>query len=158
MMCRWPGKIWQGNTSEVACDHYHRYEEDARLMGAFGLKAYRFSISWPRVMPSGTGAVNEKGLAFYDRLVDALLENGVEPWVTLFHWDYPYALHCRGGWLNRDCADWFAEYAAVIVDKLSDRISHWTTSTPAVPLSWASPCASTQTPTHPKNWTMPFME
>jgi beta-glucosidase len=127
MFCRQPGKIWQGNTGEVACDHYHRYEEDARLMGDIGLNAYRFSISWPRVLPDGTGIVNEKGLGFYDRLVDALLQNGVEPWVTLFHWDYPYALYCRGGWLNRDSADWFAEYATVIVDQLSDRVQHWMT-------------------------------
>ena len=127
MMCRMPGKVWEGNTGEVSCDHYHRYEEDARLMGEIGLKAYRLSISWPRVIPDGIGKVNEKGLAFYDRLVDALLENGVDPWVTLFHWDYPYALYCRGGWLNRDSADWFAEYATVITDKLSDRVSHWMT-------------------------------
>ena len=127
MMCRWPGKVWEGNTGEVSCDHYHRYQEDARLMGEIGLKAYRLSISWPRVLPQGTGPVDEQGLAFYDQLVDALLENGVQPWVTLFHWDYPYALYCRGGWLNRDSADWFADYAAVIVDKLSDRVSHWMT-------------------------------
>jgi len=127
VMCRWPGKIWSGNTGDVACDHYHRYREDARLMGEIGLKAYRLSISWPRVIPEGTGEVNQAGLAFYDRLIDALLENGVRPWVTLFHWDYPYALYCRGGWLNRDSADWFADYVAVVVDKLSDRVSHWMT-------------------------------
>jgi len=127
MMSRRPGKIWSGNTGDVACDHYHRYEEDVRLMAEIGLKAYRFSISWPRVLPEGTGKINAKGLAFYDRLVDSLLEHNVEPWVTLFHWDYPYALYCRGGWLNRDSADWFAEYARVIVDKLSDRVSRWMT-------------------------------
>jgi len=127
VFCRQPNKVWRGDTGDVACDHYHRYAEDARLMGEIGLQAYRFSISWPRVMPEGTGTVNEKGLAFYDRLVDALLENGVEPWVTLFHWDYPYALYLRGGWLNRDSADWFADYTAVVVDRLSDRVSHWMT-------------------------------
>ncbi len=127
VMCRWPGKVWEGNTGDVACDHYHRYQEDARLMGEIGLKAYRLSICWPRVLPEGSGAVNPPGLAFYDRLVDALLENGVQPCVTLFHWDYPYALYCRGGWLNRDSADWFADYTAVIVDALSDRVSHWMT-------------------------------
>jgi beta-glucosidase len=127
VMCRQPGKVWEGNTGDVACDHYHRYQEDARLMGEIGLKAYRLSISWPRVIPEGVGAVNEKGLAFYDRLIDALLENGVQPWVTLFHWDYPYALYCRGGWLNRDSSDWFAEYTRVVVDKLSDRVKHWMT-------------------------------
>ena len=127
MFCRQPGKIWEGNTGDVACDHYHRYQEDARLMGEIGLKAYRLSISWPRVIPEGVGAVNEKGLAFYDRLIDALLENGVQPWVTLFHWDYPYTLYCRGGWLNRESSDWFAEYTRVIVDRLSDRVSNWMT-------------------------------
>lgn len=96
-------------------------------MGKIGLKAYRLSISWPRVIPEDIGKVNEKGLAFYDQLIDALLENGVQPWVTLFHWDYPYELYCRGGWLNSDSPDWFAEYAQVIVDKLSDRVSHWMT-------------------------------
>lgn len=96
-------------------------------MEKIGLKAYRLSISWPRVIPEGIGKVNEKGLAFYDQLIDALLENGVQPWVTLFHWDYPYELYCRGGWLNSDSPDWFAEYAQVIVDKLSDRVSHWMT-------------------------------
>jgi beta-glucosidase len=127
MFCRRPEKIWEGNTGDVACDHYHRYEEDARLMGQIGLEAYRLSISWPRVLPDGIGKVNPKGLEFYDRLVDALLENKVEPWVTLFHWDYPYELYLKGGWLNRDSADWFAEYTGVIVDKLSDRVTHWMT-------------------------------
>jgi len=127
MMCHQAGKIWSGNTGDVACDHYHRYEEDARLMAEIGLKAYRLSISWPRVLPDGIGKINAKGLAFYDKLIDSLLENNAEPWVTLFHWDYPYALYCQGGWLNRDSADWFAEYAKVIVDKLSDRVSHWMT-------------------------------
>ena len=127
MMCRTPGRIWSGNTGDAACDHYHRYEEDARLMGDIGLNAYRLSISWPRVLPDGIGQVNETGLVFYDRLIDVLLENGVQPWVTLFHWDFPYALYCRGGWLNRDSADWFAEYTAVIVERLSDRVFHWMT-------------------------------
>ncbi|MDZ7361543.1 MAG: GH1 family beta-glucosidase [candidate division KSB1 bacterium] len=127
VMCKSPGKISTGDSGDVACDHYHRFEDDARLMGEIGLQAYRLSISWPRVLPNGAGAVNEKGLAFYDRLIDALLQNGVQPWVTLFHWDYPHALFCRGGWLNRDSADWFAEYAQIIIDKLSDRVAHWIT-------------------------------
>ncbi len=125
--CRRPGAIADGTSGETACDHYHRVEEDAALFAEIGLQAYRFSISWPRVLPGGTGAVNEKGLAFYDRLVDALLAKGVEPWVTLFHWDYPYALYTRGGWLNRDSADWFADYARVVVERLSDRVTHWIT-------------------------------
>ncbi len=127
MMCRQPGKIWEGNTGDVSCDHYHHYRADARLMGRLGLMAYRFSISWPRVIPGGKGAVNAKGLDFYDRLVDALLAHKVQPWVTLFHWDYPYELFCRGGWLNRDSADWFADYTRVVVERLGDRVKHWMT-------------------------------
>ncbi|MEO1404326.1 MAG: GH1 family beta-glucosidase [Cyanobacteria bacterium J06635_1] len=125
MMCRQPGKVWGGNTGAVACDHYHRFAEDIQLMGQIGLQAYRFSISWPRVLPEGTGKINAEGLAFYDRLVDGLLAAGIQPWATLFHWDYPYALYCRGGWLNRDSADWFADYVGLMVDTLSDRVSHW---------------------------------
>lgn len=127
MLCKREGAIYEGNTGDVACDHYHRYEEDVALMKQIGLQAYRLSIAWPRVLPEGTGAVNDKGLDFYDRLVDALLAAGVQPWVTLFHWDYPHALYCKGGWLNRDSSDWFAEYTRVIVDKLSDRVAHWMT-------------------------------
>ncbi|NLF32633.1 MAG: beta-glucosidase [Planctomycetes bacterium] len=122
-----PGKIWYGQTGDVACDHYHRYREDVALMQSIGLQGYRFSISWPRVLPEGVGAVNEAGLAFYDRLVDALLAAGVQPWVTLFHWDFPYALYTRGGWLNPASSDWFAEYAGVVVDRLGDRVTHWMT-------------------------------
>ncbi len=127
MMSKVPGKIWEGNTGESACDHYHRYAEDVALMKQIGLQAYRLSVCWPRVLPEGVGQVNEKGLAFYDRLIDTLLLNGIQPWVTLFHWDYPHALYCRGGWLHRASADWFAEYTAVVVDKLSDRVTHWIT-------------------------------
>ena len=127
MMCRRPGKIFENNTGDVSCDHYHRYKEDAKLMGEIGLKAYRMSICWPRVIPEGTGTINQKGLDFYDKLVDELLANNVDPWVTLFHWDYPYSLYCRGGWLNRDSSDWFTDYAKVIVDKISDRVTHWMT-------------------------------
>jgi beta-glucosidase len=96
-------------------------------MGEIGLKAYRLSISWPRVLPDGFGKINEKGLAFYDRLVDSLLENDIQPWITLFHWDYPYELYKRGGWLNPDSPNWFAEYTRVVVDKVSDRVTHWMT-------------------------------
>lgn len=125
--CKTPGKIWENNTGDMACDHYHRYAEDVRLMAEIGLPAYRFSISWSRVLPNGVGAANEKGFTFYDRLIDALLENNIQPWVTLFHWDFPYALYCRGGWLNRDSADWFAEYTQIVIDKFSDRVTHWIT-------------------------------
>ena len=126
-LCRVPGTIFEGHTGDQACDHYHRSREDVEIMRKLGLKAYRFSISWSRVMPEGVGAINAKGLGFYDRLVDALLEARIQPWITLFHWDYPLALHNRGGWLKRESADWFAEYTGVVVDRLSDRVSHWMT-------------------------------
>lgn len=127
MMCRQPGRIWEGQSGAVACDHYHLYKTDVALMRQIGLQAYRLSVSWPRVIPQGTGAINAKGLDFYDKLIDELLGAGVEPWVTLFHWDFPYELYCNGGWLNRNSPDWFAEYARVVVDKLSDRVTNWMT-------------------------------
>ncbi len=127
MLGRVDGRIANGDTGDIACDHYRRYRDDIELMSAIGLQAYRFSVSWPRVLPAGTGAVNQAGLDFYRRLADALLEKSIVPWLTLFHWDFPYDLYCRGGWLNRDSADWFADYTALIVDALSDRVSHWCT-------------------------------
>ena len=127
MFCQKPGTIWNAQSGEIACDHYHRYQEDVDLMKEIGLHAYRLSISWPRVLPNGTGTVNSKGLDFYDKLIDALLQAGVTPYITLFHWDFPYELYCRGGWLNPDSPDWFAEYTKVVVDKLSDRVKHWMT-------------------------------
>ncbi|MFP4416870.1 MAG: GH1 family beta-glucosidase [Chitinivibrionales bacterium] len=125
--CQKPGAIFRGESGLVACDHYNRYTEDIDLMSTIGLQAYRFSISWPRVLPMGVGDVNTKGLDFYDRLVDALLEKNIQPYVTLYHWDMPHELFCRGGWLNRCSADWFAEYTKVVVNKLSDRVHHWMT-------------------------------
>ena len=127
MLGRIEGRIANGDTGDIACDHYHRYRDDIELMSAIGLQAYRFSVSWPRVLPYGIGKVNSKGLDFYRRLVDALLEKNITPWLTLFHWDFPYDLYCRGGWLNRNSADWFANYTALIVDALSDRVTHWCT-------------------------------
>jgi beta-glucosidase len=127
MLGQQPGKIANGDSGKIACDHYHRYKDDVALMAEIGLQAYRFSISWPRVLPDGVGKVNQQGMDFYSRLVDALLEKNIDPWITLFHWDFPYALYCRGGWLNRDSADWFADYTALMVDALSDRVSHWST-------------------------------
>ena len=127
MFCKKPGAVFQGHTGDVACDHYHRYREDVGLMKQIGLQAYRLSISWPRVLPTGVGAPNEAGLAFYDRLIDALLEAGIEPYVTLFHWDYPLALYYRGGWLNPESSDWFSEYTQLVVDRLSDRVKNWMT-------------------------------
>ncbi len=127
MMSRKKGAIHKNQTGDIACDHYHRYAEDIAVMKQIGLKAYRLSVSWSRVLPEGTGSVNGAGLAFYDRLIDGLLEAGITPFVTLFHWDFPLALYLRGGWLNRDSADWFADYAAVVISRLSDRVSHWMT-------------------------------
>lgn len=125
--CKRSGKIKDGSTPEDACDHYHRYPEDVALMKQMGVKNYRLSISWSRVIASGVGEVNEAGLAFYDQLIDELVRNGITPWVTLFHWDLPYDLYRRGGFLNREMVDWFANYTALIVDRLSDRVSHWMT-------------------------------
>ncbi|MFP4068729.1 MAG: GH1 family beta-glucosidase [Opitutales bacterium] len=126
-MAHWPGKTHQGQTGDVACDHYHRMEEDVGLMAEIGLNAYRFSLSWPRILPEGCGSLNASGMDFYDRLVDRLLAAGVQPWATLFHWDYPLALYHRGGWLNEDSPEWFADYAAVVAERLGDRVKHWIT-------------------------------
>ena len=100
VFCKQPGKVFEGHNGDIACDHYHRYKEDIALMKQIGLKAYRFSISWPRILPAGTGAVNPKGIEFYNNLIDELIDNGIEPYITLYHWDYPYTLHKLGGWLN----------------------------------------------------------
>ena len=127
MFCRKPGAVWLEQNGDTACDFYHRYAADVALMHELEIPAFRFSISWPRVLPEGIGRVNMRGLDFYDRLVDSLLAADITPWVTLFHWDYPLALYHRGGWLNRESADWFAEYTGVIVERLSDRVQHWMT-------------------------------
>ena len=119
-----PGNIRNGDTGDVANDHYHRYKEDVELMKDIGAKAYRFSISWPRIFPEGTGQPNLKGLDFYDRLVDELKAAGIEPFATLYHWDLPQALEDKGGWQSRDTAKAFGEYAGYIADKLSDRIRY----------------------------------
>jgi len=124
---RTPGLTRDGDTGDVACDHYRRMADDVALMKRLGLKAYRFSIAWARILPEGRGAVNERGLAFYERLVDTLLENGIEPMATLFHWDLPAALDDRGGWLNPEVADWFADYASVLFRRLDDRVKLWAT-------------------------------
>ncbi len=119
------GKLAQGATGDVACDQYHRYKEDAALMKRLHLKSYRFSISWPRIQPDGSGAVNQKGLDHYSRFADALLEAGVRPFCTLYHWDLPQALEDKGGWPNRDLAGYFADYAGVLAKHLGDRITVW---------------------------------
>lgn len=117
-----PGKTLNGDTGDVACDHYRRVDEDVALMQSLGLEAYRFSISWPRVLPQGLGQRNEPGLDFYDRLVDALLRANITPYVTLYHWDLPQALQDRGGWANRDTVEAFVEYADAVVERLGDRV------------------------------------
>jgi beta-glucosidase len=124
---RRPGAVFGGHNLNVACDHYHRYEEDADLMAGLGFKNYRLSIAWPRILPTGRGAVNEKGLEFYDRLIDAFLARGITPWVTLFHWDLPQALEDEGGWLERSTVDAFANYAELVTKRLGDRVKNWFT-------------------------------
>jgi beta-glucosidase len=125
--CATPGKVRGGDTGDVACDFFHRYRDDVALMRELGLDAFRFSIAWPRVQPTGRGAVNEAGLDFYDRLVDELLAHDIEPFVTLFHWDSPQALEDAGGWSERATAEAFVEYASAVANRLGDRVRHWTT-------------------------------
>ncbi|MCD6175641.1 MAG: beta-glucosidase [Planctomycetes bacterium] len=126
-LCRRKGAIWNGQSGDQACDHYNRYKEDIELMSQMGLQGYRLSISWPRIMPGGKGAVNQKGLDFYDALIDELLSKNITPYITLFHWDYPYDLYKTGGWLCQESPDWFADYAKIVVEKLSDRVQNWMT-------------------------------
>ena len=127
MFCKKPGMVWNDQSGDRACDHLRLYREDVALMKQIGLQAYRLSISWPRVIPEGVGRVSERGLDFYDRLIDELLAAGIDPWITLFHWDYPLDLYHRGGWLNRDTVEWFGEFTDVIARKFSDRVHHWMT-------------------------------
>ena len=122
-----PGRVAGGDTGDVACDHYHRWRDDVALMRSLNLGAYRFSIAWPRVIPDGDGNVNPAGLDFYDRLVDGLLDAGIRPYPTLYHWDLPQALEDRGGWRSRKTVDAFARYVEVVVDRLGDRVTDWWT-------------------------------
>ena len=122
-----PGMMHGGDTGDVACDHYNRWRDDIAIMSELGLRSYRFSVAWARVLPDGRGAVNRTGLAFYERLVDALLAKNIAPMVTLYHWDLPAALDDMGGWLNRDVADWFADYTTVMCKALGDRVPMWAT-------------------------------
>ncbi|MGB1347250.1 MAG: glycoside hydrolase family 1 protein, partial [Pseudomonadales bacterium] len=125
MFCRQPGLVSDGSDGMTACDHLNRYQEDIDIMSDMGIHAYRLSVAWPRIFPAGTGKINQQGLDYYDRIVDGLLAKGIDPWITLFHWDFPTALYDQGGWLNRDSADWFADYAELITDKFSDRVKNW---------------------------------
>jgi len=122
-----PGNTWLDQTGDIACDHYRRYKDDVAIMAELGTNAYRFSVAWGRIYPKGTGAVNKKGIDFYSRLVDELLKRGIKPNVTLYHWDLPETLDDRGGWLNRDIADWFCDYAVTIWEALGDRVEMWST-------------------------------
>ncbi|GAA2499531.1 GH1 family beta-glucosidase [Winogradskya humida] len=125
--CRVPGAVVGADNGDVACDHYHRMPQDVALIKSLGVDTYRFSVAWPRVQPHGRGPVNPAGLAFYDRLTDELLAVGIDPWVTLYHWDLPQELEDAGGWPNRDTAYRFADYSMLVFDKLSDRVTNWTT-------------------------------
>ena len=125
--CKVPGKVVNFDNGDMACDHYHRYKEDLDLMKWMGVKAYRFSVAWPRVIPDGVGRVNEMGLDFYDRLIDSLLEREIAPWLTMYHWDLPEALQLRGGWNNREIVEWFGEYSEVLTSRFGDRVKNWMT-------------------------------
>jgi beta-glucosidase len=131
-----PGTVDGGDTGDVACDHYHRWREDIELMKRLGVDGYRFSIAWPRIVPGGAGPANPAGLAFYDRLVDALLEAGITPYPTLYHWDLPQALQDRGGWAARDTAEHFAVYASYVAAALGDRVIHWATTNEPMCVAW----------------------
>ncbi|MDO4562969.1 MAG: GH1 family beta-glucosidase [Clostridia bacterium] len=121
------GKTFNAHTGDVACDHYHRFHEDVDIMGKIGVNAYRFSVSWSRVIPNGVGSVNEKGLDFYDALINELLERNITPFMTLFHWDYPYELYKKGGWMNPDSPKWMGEYADLLARRFGDRVKHFIT-------------------------------
>ncbi|MBN1305089.1 MAG: beta-glucosidase [Anaerolineales bacterium] len=148
------GKIRHGDTGDTACDFYHRYKDDIALMKELGLHAYRFSISWPRVLPEGRGAINPKGLDFYKRLVDELLEAGINPCVNLYHWDLPQALQDQGGWLNRDCAAWFAEFTSIIADHLGDRVFDWMTLNEPLMAAALGYALGIHAPGYRKPWSM----
>lgn len=120
-----PGKVFRDHNGDVACDHYHRYEEDLSLMRELGIRNYRFSVSWPRLLPEGKGEVNQKGIDFYNRLIDTMLEKGITPWMTIFHWDYPQTLQARGAWENPDSVQWFAEYTALVARSFGDRVKNF---------------------------------
>lgn len=124
---RIPGRTHNGDTGDIATDHYHRWPEDVAIMKSLGVGAYRFSVSWPRVLPRGKGAVNDKGLDFYDRLIDGVLAAGIQPWMCLYHWDLPQGLGELGGWTARDCAGWFADYTTILARRFGDRVGHFAT-------------------------------
>lgn len=122
-----PGRVYEGHTGDIACDHYHRFREDVAYMKELGLKGYLFSIDWSRVLPEGTGKVNEKGIDFYNALIDELLEQGIEPYITLYHWELPYEIYKRGGWMNPEIVEWFGQYARLVAERFSDRVKYFFT-------------------------------
>ncbi|KRO54146.1 MAG: beta-glucosidase [Actinobacteria bacterium BACL2 MAG-120820-bin50] len=134
--CKVPGKVANFDNGDIACDHYHRFKEDLDLMKWMGVKAYRFSVAWPRVIPDGVGRVNEMGLDFYDRLIDSLLEREIAPWLTMYHWDLPEALQLRGGWNNREVVEWFGEYGEVLTSRFGDRVKNWMTLNEPLCSAW----------------------
>jgi beta-glucosidase len=125
--CRQPGKVHHGDTLDVACDHYHRFDEDFAMMSSLGIRHHRMSLAWPRIFPSGDGAINAKGVEFYHRVFDSMARHGITPWVTLFHWDLPQSLEDRGGWTQRGVVDAFAAYADTVVQEYAAQVKHWIT-------------------------------
>jgi beta-glucosidase len=134
--CKVPGKVANFDNGDIACDHYHRFKEDLDLMKWMGVKAYRFSVAWPRVIPDGVGKINEMGLDFYDRLIDSLLDREIAPWLTMYHWDLPEALQLRGGWNNREILEWFGAYAEVLTSRFGDRVKNWMTLNEPLCSAW----------------------
>ena len=125
--CHIPGNVANGDTGDIACDHYHRYKDDIALMRQLGIRFYRFSISWPRIQPYGHGKINQKGIKFYNDLINCMLENGIQPFAVLYHWDLPQALQNKGGWANRETAEYFKDYARIVFNEFGDRVRHWIT-------------------------------
>lgn len=134
--CQVPGAIVNGDNGDIACDHYHRYNEDLDLIKWLGVDAYRFSIAWSRILPDGVGRVNKEGIDFYNRLIDGALARGIQPWITMYHWDLPQILQDRGGWCNRESVDWFTEYADVLSQNFGDRVTNWITFNEPLCIAW----------------------
>jgi beta-glucosidase len=151
-----PGNILDKSTGNIACDHYHRYREDIGLLSDLGFDAYRFSVSWPRVLPQGKGKINLPGLDFYDRLVDELKNKNIEPFLTLYHWDLPSAFEEKGGWADRDTSDYFAEYAYIVADKLSDRVKYWATFNEITSVFWCGYFTGEHAPGCKNDWSHGF--
>lgn len=127
VFCLDKGKVFDGHTGNVACDHYHRFKEDIAIMKSLGIQAYRMSLNWARILPAGIGTINKSGIQFYNNVIDSLLEAGIKPYITLYHWDYPYELYKKGGWLNPESVDWFGEYARIVAENFSDRVTNFFT-------------------------------